>query len=259
MQYYTTAQPDRERVLFYYDELVNAGVQPSSHTYNLLMLAYGTIEPVDLKAMEKVFSILRKKTWGETTVQGLHYATLINCHGAVARGSFRVSSSSSFLSHTHTHSLTFFSPSFAFSDLEKALEVFNSIALTYPITKKGMKTLPDAVCWEAILNVILVHKRFDLFEKYIQKMQESGTPSTTYIQNVLIKAYAAEGKIEKAREIFDAMEIPRMGEFLVSFLLPSSFSLPRTKACTDADTHNVAVLQVSLLLTDTTAKRTRRV
>ncbi|KAL7413901.1 hypothetical protein BDY24DRAFT_351224 [Mrakia frigida] len=182
MQYYTTAQPDRSRVLFYYDELVNAGVQPSSHTYNLLMLAYGTIEPIDLNAMEKVFSILRKRTSGETTVQGLHYATLINCHGAVAR------------------------------DLEKALQIFDSIAVaSQPPKKDGSRTLPDAVCWEAILNVILVHKRFDLFESYTQRMHEFGTPSTTYIQNVLIKAYSAEGKIEKAREVFEAMENPRMG------------------------------------------------
>lgn len=207
MQYYTTAQPDRARVLFYYDELVNAGVQPSSHTYNLLMLAYGTIEPIELGAMEKVFSTLRKKSWGETTVQGLHYATLINCHGAVAKSKSRPRVLLPLFSLTcwlTSRRLT--------ADLDRALTIFNSIHTAYPTPKANQKALPDAVCWEAILNVILAHKRFDLFETYTERMRASGLPSTTYIQNVLIKAYAAEGKMDKAREVFDAMENPKMGE-----------------------------------------------
>ena len=87
MQYFTTAQPDRTRVLYYYDELVRAGVFPSAHTYNLLMLAYGTIEPIALGAMEKVFDTLRRKNrGGDAGVEGLHLATMINCYGSVNRG-----------------------------------------------------------------------------------------------------------------------------------------------------------------------------
>lgn len=75
----------------------------------------------------------------------------------------------------------------------------------------GQKGLPDAVCWEAIFNVILIHRRFDLLAEYVDKMRVSGLQSTTYIQNVLIRALATEGNIEKARELFDSMVDPPMG------------------------------------------------
>lgn len=90
MQYFTTTQPDRTRALYYYDELVKAGVVPSEHTYNLLMLAYGTIEPVNFSAMYRVFDILRRSDGSKSQprVQGLHWATLINCYGAVGKGMF---------------------------------------------------------------------------------------------------------------------------------------------------------------------------
>lgn len=86
MQHFTNSQPDRERVLYYYDELVKAGVQPSSYTYNVLMQAYGTIEPIDLKAMHRVFDSMVQKPTADAHLQGLHWATLINCHGTVAKG-----------------------------------------------------------------------------------------------------------------------------------------------------------------------------
>lgn len=86
MQYFTLTQPDRPRVLHYYDRLVEAKVQPSSHTYNILMQAFGTIEPLDLRAMHKVFDTLKKNPHSDARVEGLHWATLINCHGAANKG-----------------------------------------------------------------------------------------------------------------------------------------------------------------------------
>lgn len=96
MQYFTTTVPDRPRVLYYYDEMRKDGIEPSSHTYNLLMQAYGTIEPLDLQAMHNVFDTMRAhaakdRSHGITgkdavKVDGVHWATLINCHGAVNKG-----------------------------------------------------------------------------------------------------------------------------------------------------------------------------
>jgi hypothetical protein len=97
MQYFTTTFPDRARVLHYYDEMRKDNVSPSSHTYNILMQAYGTVEPLDLEAMHKVFDTMRQhaaedrrigtKAKDAVKVEGVHWATLINCHGAVNRGS----------------------------------------------------------------------------------------------------------------------------------------------------------------------------
>lgn len=48
-------------------------------------------------------------------------------------------------------------------------------------------------------------------------MISEGAQTTTYIQNVLIKAFASEGQIERAREIFGLMQDPPMGKLLHSF------------------------------------------
>ncbi|KAG1729087.1 uncharacterized protein EDB91DRAFT_1160171 [Suillus paluster] len=83
MQLYTQTKPDRERVLHYYDQLLLAGVKPSAHTYKLLIDAYGTIEPVDVDAMEGVFKLLRKNR--SVVLQGSHWAALINAYGCVKK------------------------------------------------------------------------------------------------------------------------------------------------------------------------------
>jgi pentatricopeptide repeat protein len=70
--------------------------------------------------------------------------------------------------------------------------------------------------------VIGLHKRFDLLDQYIAKHQASGTPSSSYIQNVLIRTYAAEGHLDKARELFETMLDPPV----CIFFLPSSILDP---------------------------------
>lgn len=96
MQLYAHTKPDRERVLHYYDQLLRAGVKPSAHTYKLLIDAYGTIEPVDVGAMEGVFKLLQNNK--SVALQGSHWAALINAYGCVKK------------------------------DLEKAISTFDSIS-----------------------------------------------------------------------------------------------------------------------------------
>lgn len=120
MQLYAHTKPDRERVLHYYDQLLRAGVEPSAHTYKLLIDAYGTIEPVDVDAMEGVFKLLRNNR--SVVLQGSHWAALINAYGCVQK------------------------------DLEKAISTFDSIpapdAVTYEslinvlVTNKQMALAP---------------------------------------------------------------------------------------------------------------------
>ncbi|CED84883.1 FOG: PPR repeat [Phaffia rhodozyma] len=198
MQYFITSHPDRERVLYYYDELLKANISPTSHTYNLLMQAYGSIEPVDLRAMHKVFEALIQAPTADARLEGIHWATLINCHGNVNR------------------------------DLDTALEIFDSItqrtANAPTFGKRQSPVLPDAVCWEALFNAVLMHKRFDVLEKYLDRMIANGAKTTTYIQNVLIKGFASENQIERARAIFERMQDPAMGMCFLAFhvfLIPS--------------------------------------
>lgn len=121
MQLYAHTKPDRERVLHYYNQLLLAGVKPSAHTYKLLIDAYGTIEPVDVSAMEGVFELLRNN--GSVVLQGSHWAALINAYGCVKK------------------------------DLEKAINTFDSIpapdAVVYEslinvlVTNKQMTLAPS--------------------------------------------------------------------------------------------------------------------
>jgi len=137
------------------------------------MDAYGSIEPVDLPAMEKVFYDLQKDT--SVPITGAHFASLINAYGCVSK------------------------------DLDKALSVFESMH-TVP-----RAPAPDAVVFEAIINVIVAHKRTELIPVYVNKMNEAGVHMTAYIANFLIKGYANVNDMEQARAVFESLSDPPTG------------------------------------------------
>jgi pentatricopeptide repeat protein len=144
----------------------------------LLLDCYGTIAPIDIKAMEKTFSQLVKDK--NVAVQGSHWAALINAHGCVGR------------------------------DLDKAMEVFDAIE-QHPSTLKSRARLPDAVAFEALFNVLVTLRRTDLVPTYFQRLQRSGVHMTAYIANLLIRGYASVGDIEQARMVFESLADPPVG------------------------------------------------
>ncbi|TFK64720.1 hypothetical protein BDN72DRAFT_254116 [Pluteus cervinus] len=172
MQLYTTTKPNRERALFFYEELRSVGVQPTAHTYKLLMDAYGSIEPVDIGSMERVFDELRSSS---VEIQTTHFASLINAYGCVQK------------------------------DLDKALNIFASIP-TYPRAQPA-----DAIVFEAIFNVLVAHRRTDLLPEYVAKMGEAKVHMTAYVANVLIKGYSITGDLDQARGIFESLVDPPEG------------------------------------------------
>ncbi|KAI0637582.1 hypothetical protein C8Q77DRAFT_1186663 [Trametes polyzona] len=178
MQLYTHTKPDRERVLHYYNALKEANVQPTAHTYKLLIDAYGCIEPIDLPAMQKVFADLVADR--NVSVQGTHWAALINAWGCVQK------------------------------DLDQVLTVFDSIA-THPTTNPRGPPMPDAVVYEALVNSLVTLRRMDLVETYLERLRASGVHMTAYIANLLIKGYASVGQLERSREIFESLQDPQEG------------------------------------------------
>jgi len=170
MQLHLTTQPSRDLVLHYYNQMVQRGVAPSAHTYKLLLDAFGTLDPIDLPAMERVFANLCADP--NLAVQGTHWTSLINAYGVVA------------------------------GDVARAQEIFDSIA-THPSLPVNGKV--DPICWEAILSVFATHKLVDKMEEYWHKMQAEGVRGTAYINNMLIKGYANVGRIEDARTVFEGM------------------------------------------------------
>jgi len=144
----------------------------------LLLDCYGTIAPIDIKAMEKTFNHLVKDK--SVKLQGSHWAALINAHGCVGR------------------------------DLDKAIAVFDSIE-KHPSTLTSGAPLPDAVAFEALINVLVTLRRTDLVPAYLERLQRSGVHMTAYIANLLIRGYAAAGDIGQARMVFESLADPPVG------------------------------------------------
>lgn len=142
------------------------------------MDAYGTIEPVDIESMEKVFGELERDH--RVHIQGAHWASLINAYGCVQK------------------------------DLNKAIDVFESIA-THPSVSRSSVPMPDAVAYEALVNVLVTHRRMDLVPRYMDRLHASGIHLTAYIANLLIKGHAAIGDIAQARVIFESLQDPPQG------------------------------------------------
>jgi len=178
IQFFVHTKPDRERALFYYNLMVASNVQPSAHTYKLLMDAYGMIEPVDMSAVEIVFNQLVARR--DLQVQGNHWASLITAWGCSCK------------------------------DVERAAAIFDSIP-AHPTTMQSKLQLPDAQTWEAFINVLVTQHRFDLLGSTLENLRRSGVHMTAYIANVVIRGYASAGDIEQARAVFESMHDPPEG------------------------------------------------
>lgn len=170
MQFHLQTRPSRERVLYYHNAMRSAGVRPSAHTYKLLLDAYGTLAPIDLPSMDRVFGELCADRF--VTVQGTHWASLITAFGI--------------------HN----------SDVDRATRIFDAIP-SHPSTRRG--TLPEPVVWEALLNVLGQKGSLETLEEVRTRMVESGVRPTAYVHNVLINGYSRHGAIDKAREVFESM------------------------------------------------------
>ncbi|KAJ8080865.1 hypothetical protein PM082_017700 [Marasmius tenuissimus] len=168
MQLYTTTKPDRERSLWYFEEMQRRGVTPTEYTYKLLMDTY-VLEPIDVPALQATFAALVENP--KLRVQSTHYATLINAYGCVLK------------------------------DLASAQSVFSSVP----------PSVLDALVFEALVNVLVAHRRMDLAPGYVELMNESGIHMTAYVVNGLIKGYSAVGDIERSREIFEGTIDPPVG------------------------------------------------
>jgi len=178
MQLYIQTRPDRERAMQIYHMMQEAGIQPTEHTYKLLLDAYGTIVPANLSALESTFEDLVADP--KVKVTGVHWAALINAYGCVMK------------------------------DVNRAIATFESIP-THPSTARSRTPLPDAVTWEALLGALVANRRSDLLPQYIERIRASGTHITAYVANAMIRGHAAARDLDAARAVFEAMQDPPVG------------------------------------------------
>jgi pentatricopeptide repeat protein len=111
-------------------------------------------------------------------VQGVHWASLINAWGCVKK------------------------------DLDKAISIFESIT-SHPGSRQAR--VPDAVTFEALINVLATHRRIDLIPGYVDRLKSFGVHMTAYIANCLIKGFAIVGDLEQARSVFEQLSDPPAG------------------------------------------------
>ncbi|KAL0564518.1 hypothetical protein V5O48_017527 [Marasmius crinis-equi] len=130
-QLYTTIKPDRERSLWYYEEMQR------HDTY--------VLGPIDVPALQATFTALVENP--KLRAQSMHYVALINAYGYVLE------------------------------ELPLAQNIFSSVS----------PPILDASVFEALVNVLVAHRRIDLALEYVELMDESGIYMTAFTADSLIR------------------------------------------------------------------------
>jgi len=171
---------DRPSMQKYAHLMSKNGVAYNSQTIKLFIEMYATIAPVELDRAHSYLMKGLENTDFHTTSQ--HCIPFIRAHGILL------------------------------NDLGGAIRAFYAIP---SLLKKEVRAKSDnrsessyehdAESYEAIFEVFIHHKRYDLVEQYYLKMKEARIAMTPYVANALIKSRAARGDLASAREIFDNM------------------------------------------------------
>ncbi len=162
MQFFLTTKRDKQKVLEYYNRMTARGIQPTSHTYKLLVDTHATLEPVNMAAAEAVLDSIRAS--GEK-VDAVHYASLIHAKGCVLH------------------------------DIDGARSVFDSVMANASIH-------PAACLFQAMVESLVAAHRVSETSALVTGMTNQRVELTPYIANSLIHGWAAEGDIIKAAGVY---------------------------------------------------------
>ncbi|KAG2420057.1 hypothetical protein HFD88_004855 [Aspergillus terreus] len=165
IQYFLNTKRDRSKVLAYYERMLTRNIKPTMHTYKLLIDAHASLEPVDMKAAEKVLEAIQAT--GQQP-EAVHYASLIHAHGCVLR------------------------------DMEAAHNVFKSVT-----SKSNVRLQP--CLYQALLEAMVTNQQVAQTEAIVADMAQRGVEMTAYIANTLIQGWATEGNVAKAKAVYDSI------------------------------------------------------
>jgi pentatricopeptide repeat protein len=169
MQFFLTTKRDKAKVLAYYDRMQSKGIQPTNHTYKLLVDTHATLEPVNMAAAEAVLDMIRQSGDKPETV---HYSSLIHAKGCVLH------------------------------DMDGARAVFDSVLADSSIR-------PQACLYQALLESMVANHLVSDSGPILGDMRRRGVEVTPYIANTLIHGWANEKKIERSKDIFDAIGLSK--------------------------------------------------
>jgi pentatricopeptide repeat protein len=169
MQFFLTTKRDRKKILSYYERMRSKGIQPTVHTYKLLIDTHATLEPIDMAAAETVLAEMRSSG---VQPEAVHYASLIHAKGCVLH------------------------------DLSAARELFDSVL------SEG-KVHPQPCMYQAVFESLNANHRSTECETLLRDMDTRRVDFTPYIANALIHGWTLEKDMVKAKEAFHRVPISR--------------------------------------------------
>ncbi|RAK96655.1 pentatricopeptide repeat protein [Aspergillus ibericus CBS 121593] len=169
IQYFLNTKRDRSKVLAYYERMLTRNIQPTMHTYKLLIDAHASLEPVDMPAAEKVLETI--KAAGQRP-DAVHYASLIHAKGC------------------------------AMHDMEAAHDVFKSVA-------SNGKVRMQPCLYQALLEAMVANHQVSQTEEIVRDMSRRGVEMTAYIANTLIHGWATAGNVVQAKNVYDSIGLDK--------------------------------------------------
>ncbi|RDW80525.1 hypothetical protein BP5796_05223 [Coleophoma crateriformis] len=169
MQFFLTTKRDKAKVLAYYERMKSKGIQPTNHTYKLLVDTHATLEPVNMEAAEAVLDVIRST--GQQP-EAVHYSSLIHSKGCV------------------------------FHDMDGARAVFDSVMADPSIR-------PQACLYQALFESMVANHRVAETEPILRNMAARRVDMTPYIANTLIHGWTNEKNINKSKHIFASVSRDR--------------------------------------------------
>ncbi|CAF9914056.1 hypothetical protein IMSHALPRED_001518 [Imshaugia aleurites] len=165
MQFFLTTKRDSQKVLSYYNRMQSRNIQPTMHTYKLLIDTHATLEPVNLAAAEGVLDTIRAS--GQRP-EAVHYASLIHAKGC------------------------------ALHDMEGARRTFDEVLC-------GGEIRPQACLYQALFESMVANHCVSQTEEVLDSMSANRVEMTPYIANTLIHGWAMENMIDKSKAVYDSV------------------------------------------------------
>ena len=165
MQFFLTTKRDSSKVLAYYERMQSRKIQPTMHTYKLLIDTYATLEPVNLAAAERVFDVIRAS--GQRP-EAVHYASLIHAKGC------------------------------ALHDMDGARQTFDEVLA-------GGEIRPQACLYQALFESMVANHCVAQTEEVLDSMSTNRLEMTPYIANTLIHGWAMENNTKRSKVVYDTV------------------------------------------------------
>nr|POF13621.1 pentatricopeptide repeat-containing protein 5, mitochondrial [Quercus suber] len=162
MQYFLTTKRDKSKVLDYYERMRSKGIEPTMHTYKLLIDTHATLEPINMPAAE---AILEDMHAAGVVPETVHYASLIHAKGCVLH------------------------------DMPGARALFNSVI-------SEAKTRPLPCLYQALFESLNANHQVADSDVLVKDMVARRVEFTPYIANALIHGWTLEKDVRKAQDAF---------------------------------------------------------